>query len=133
MLAVEAPADDVPGRFLVIGLGVGELLEPGCRDPPLAAAVVHRRAEEVRRVDALRAGEAAAFVAAMVTVLGARMPARQELISQTGGELERAFSLPFAVEALAFRLRGQIRCPDQTVVEEVLLQDELRLELAHVR
>src|SRR5438876_12262067 len=37
------------------------------------------------------------------------------------------------MEALLLGGRGEIRCPDQAVVEEIFLHDELRFQLALVR
>src|SRR3954454_22058245 len=93
---------------------------------------MHRGSEEACRIGALRAGEAAAFIAAVIAVFGARVPARSELVGEAGGELDFAFALPFAVEALALCGCREVGCPYQPVVEEILLQDELVLELALV-
>ena len=65
-------------------------------------------------------------------VLEPAVPARRELVGKSGGELELAFVFPFAVPPLAFGRGGEVRRPDQPVVEEVLVQDELGLELALV-
>src|SRR3954466_8979576 len=132
MLAVEAPTDDVLSRFVGVRLGVGKLLEEGSGDPPVAARVMDRRSEEAGGVGPFRGGEAAAVVAPVVPVLGAGVPARRELIGKAARELDLALTLPFAVKALAFGRSGEIRCPDEAILEEILLQDELAFELALV-
>src|SRR5258706_1757471 len=133
MLAVEAPADDVLLRFIGVRLGIGELLEERASDPPVVARIVDGRSEKARGVGALRRGEAAALVAALVAVLRAGVPARRELVREAGGEFKLALAFPFAVETLAFRGGREVRRPDEAIVEEVLLQDQLCLELALVR
>src|SRR6185503_5439046 len=133
VLAVEASADHVLAHLVVVGLGVGELRKEGCADPPVARRVMDRRPEEIRRVLAVAAREGAALVAGVAPVLDTGVPARQEGVGEAGGELELALALPLAVEALALRGGGQVRRPDQAIVEEVLLHDELAFELALVR
>ena len=81
-------------------------------------------------VGALGGGEATAFIAAVVPVFEAAVPAGRELVREPGGQFEFAFAFPVAVEALLFGAGGQIRCPHQAIVEKIFLQDELRLELA---
>src|ERR1051325_3985071 len=133
MLAIEASADDVCARLVAVGLGIRELAEQSGRDPPVAPAVVHGRADEIGRVDALAAREAAALVAAVMAILEARVPARRELVGEPARQLELAFALPVAVEALFFRRRREVGGPGQPVLEEVPLQNELAFELALIR
>ena len=130
VLAVETAGDDLFARLIVVGFGVGELREKARCDPPLARRIVHRRANEAYSVGALASGEAAAFVAPVVAVFEAAVPAGRELVREPGGQFEFAFAFPVAVEALLFGAGGQIRCPHQAIVEKIFLQDELRLELA---
>src|SRR5438094_2514294 len=82
MLAIETAADNVFARLIVVGLGIGELSEKRRCDPPVARRVMHRRADEVHGVGALGGGEAAAFVAPMVAVFEAAVPAGRELVRE---------------------------------------------------
>src|SRR5438094_3953952 len=130
MLAIETAADDVFARLIVVGLGIGELSEKRRCDPPLARRVRHRRADEVHDVGALGGGEATAFIAAVVAVFDAAVPAGRELVGESGGQFELAFAFPVAMETLLFRRCRQVRRPYHAIVEKILLQDELCLELA---
>src|SRR5438067_13894175 len=86
MLAIETAADGVFARLIVVGLGIGELTEKRRCDPPVARRVMHRRADEVHRVGALGGGEATTFVAAVVPVFEATVPAGRELVGEPGAQ-----------------------------------------------
>src|SRR5467141_1573327 len=69
----------------------------------------------------------------MVAVFDAGVPARRIAISDAGGEFQLSLTLPFAVKPFAFLGSAKVARPDEAVIEEVLVQDDLALELAFLR
>src|SRR5882762_985820 len=69
----------------------------------------------------------------MVAVFDTGVPAGRKAISDAGGEFQLSLALPFAMKLFAFLRSAKVSRPDQAVIEEVLMQDDLALELAFLR
>src|SRR6266849_7875392 len=69
----------------------------------------------------------------MVAVFDTGVPAGRKAISDASGEFQLSLALPFAMKLFAFLRRAKVGRPDQAVIEEVLVQDDLALELTVLR
>ena len=69
----------------------------------------------------------------MVAVFDTGVPAWRKAIGDAGGEFQLSLALPFAMKLFVFLRGAKVARPDEAVIQEVLVQDDLALELAFLR